>query len=334
MHLTLEEKIGQLLVVHVHAQEINEDCKTIVQELQVGGIIYYTWANGLNAPRQVRALSQGLQALSRIPLFICTDQEGGRVSRLSYLSFPSNQEAVDQPGLIAEWIGKSLLDVGINMNLAPVVDVGFGVDRSYSTDPQKVAECGLHALRAYQKEGVIATLKHCPGHGGASEDSHYVLPVIENIKVGLIPFQTLAPCAEVIMTAHVIAKPWDAEKCVTLSVKAIQQLRKQLPFQKVLITDSLVMQGVLQQAGSVERAAIDALKAGHDLLLLGGKLLLYGQKDLGVEEIKQVQAALVQAVRDGEISEGRVNQAVERVLHLKQSYLSRPGTVLEYATRR
>jgi beta-N-acetylhexosaminidase len=313
--MTLEEKVGQVLMVHFNGRRVNEDAKTLVQGTKVGAIIYYNWSNGLTSAEQVKELSEGLQNLARatpraIPLLIATDQEGGVVARLrsGFTSFPGNRALGEtgDPNLAEEAafvMGKELLSVGINMNLAPVVDVDSNPKnpvigaRSFGNRPEIVALFGKRALDGFRRAGVIATLKHFPGYGDVAVDPHKDLPVIDKSqedleKVELFPFAKLASVADAIMTAHILVPALDAKYCATLSEKTLRYLREQIGFQGVIVADSLVMEGVLKQCSSVDEASILALNAGCDLLI-------------------------VKAVQSGRLAEEKLNQSVERVLRLK-----------------
>lgn len=342
--LSLEEKVGQLLMVHFHGQEANEDASRLIQEAHVGGIIYYTWANGLASPSQVCDLSRGLQLIAaqtphRLPLFIAADQEGGLVNRLKagFTLFPGNyalgQTENWQWGEDSAWmIGQELRAVGVNVNLAPVVDVFsrasnpvIGI-RSFSADPEKVVRWGQSMLKGYHKAGVLTALKHFPGHGDVQVDSHEALPRVEKSRtileqVELVPFRALAKEADMIVTAHLLVPAIDEEQCVTFSQKAVEQLlRKELNFSGLIVTDSLAMQGILNQCPSIEEAALKSLKAGHDLILLGGKQLLASQNgfEITLEDVLRIHRFLVDAVKQGHFSEERLDQSVQRILNLKQ----------------
>lgn len=344
--LSLEEKVGQLLFVHFHGNEANEEARQLIQELHVGGIIYYNWANGLSSPSQVQHLTQGLQEFAQkaahsIPLFIAVDQEGGVVNRLKkgFTIFPGHyalgQTGEFQWGEESAWMmGQEMKAVGISLNFAPVVDIYtqpanpvIGI-RAFSSDPKLVAKWGEYALRGYKKSGVIATLKHFPGHGDVQVDSHEALPMIRKTgdvldQIELYPFRLLAPQADVIMTAHLLIPELDSEQCVTFSKKAVDGvLRKQFHFSGIIMTDSLAMAGALSQVSSLEQAVLKSLEAGHDLILLGGKQLLDSQAGLefGVADIRHVQQFLIEAVKLGKISEERINESVARILDVKKKY--------------
>lgn len=344
--MTLEEKIGQLLMVHFNGEQVNDDAKFLVQEIKVGGIIYYNWANGLSSPEQIQSLSTGLQKLTEanqpsIPLLIATDQEGGIVCRLKegFTIFPGNRAIgeTSNPILAEEAalaMGKELLAVGINMNLAPVVDINsnprnpvIGL-RSFGEGAQTVVAFGEKALNGYRQARVIATLKHFPGYGDVSVDPHNDLPVVHKSKeeldqVDLLPFAKLATSAEAIMTAHILVPALDPENCSTLSPKTLSYLRENIGFQGVVISDSLLMEGVIKKCHTVDEAAIQALNAGCDILILGGKIL-EGQEaglELNPQQIQHIHRSLIEAVRTGRISKRRVDEAVNRILNLKNRYL-------------
>lgn len=344
--LSLEEKVGQLLTVHFQGESPNEDARALIQEIKVGGIIYYNWSNGLDSPTQVQRLSSGLQQLAQtnpraIPLLITADQEGGIVNRLSsgFTVFPGNMAlgATENTGLAeaaAYAMGQEMRAVGVNMNLAPVVDINknprnpvIGV-RSFAESPEIVCAFGERALFGYRRSGVIATLKHFPGHGDVEVDSHESLPTVKKTlaelqSCELLPFSKLASVADVIMPAHILVPALDPKKCTTLSEKSLKYLRDDLGFQGVIITDSLVMGGVLSQCSSVDEAAIQAFLAGCDILLLGGRQL-NGEQDsfeLTVADVRRIHQSIIAAVKSGRISEERINGSVAKILSLKKRHL-------------
>jgi beta-N-acetylhexosaminidase len=344
--MSLEEKVGQLLMVQFHGEEANQDAQTLIQKTKVGGIIYYNWCNGLHSPEQIQALSASLQTLTGsnphpIPLLIAADQEGGVVARLNhgFTKFPGNKALgeTSNPILAKEAAlatGIELQAVGINMNLAPVADINsnprnpvIGV-RSFGDCPETVLLFAEQSLKGYKEADTIATLKHFPGHGDTAIDSHEDLPIVHKSKealeqMELLPFARLSHSADAIMTAHILVPALDKENCSTLSEKTLHYLRETLGFQGVIVSDSLVMSGVLKKCQTVDEAAIQALKAGCDLLILGGKLISGEQAgfELKVPDIERIHRSLVKAVKEGRISESRLNQAVEKILHLKDRYL-------------
>lgn len=340
--LTLEEKVGQLLMAHFNGEIANEEAKVLVNEAKVGGIIYYNWSNGLYSKSQVTLLSESLQELTKknthpFPLFIAVDQEGGVVNRLSkgFTHFPSHKAlgVAGEPHLAylaALQVGQELMEAGVNMNFAPVVDVNnnprnpvIGI-RSFGEDPLLVTKFGKAALEGYKHSRILSTLKHFPGHGDVEVDSHVDLPVLSKSledleRMELLPFIDLAPFADLIMTAHILVPALDEKRCATISDKVIGYLRER-GFDKVVITDSLVMDGLLKQCASIEEAAILAINAGCDIVLLGGRCLT-GQNaglELSPHDVFRIHKAIVDAVREGRIPGSRIEEALRRVLALKE----------------
>ncbi len=342
---TVEEKVGQLLMPHFHGETANEEAKTLIQDTHVGAVIYYNWANGLTSPAQVKTLSEGLQALAlqtrrRVPLLIATDQEGGLVARLThgFTVFPGNKALAMTGDLAlakksAYVMGKELLAVGVNMNLAPDVDVNnaenpvIGI-RAFSDELGTVVAFGEQVLQGYHDAKVVTCLKHFPGYGDVKVDPHEDLPVLKKSKeeiekVELVPFRKLASQADTIMTAHLLIPALDPDHCSTVSEKTLSLLRDSIDFDGVIISDSLVMEGVLKICGTVDEAAIQALNAGCDILILGGKQLIGNNAkfELTVADVQRIHKSIVEAVKTGRIAESRLNQAVARVLKLKEKYL-------------
>ncbi len=345
--MTLEEKVGQLMIIHFNGEAVNDEAKRLIQEAHTGGFIYYNWANGLDSPEQVRRLSKELQALSRTPLWICIDQEGGKVRRLDkgFPYLPGNRELVEKkdPHKAEKWgydYGLILKDLGINMNLAPVVDVSahpetsYISSRTYGETPEIVVQYGKKAVAGYRKAGVVSVLKHFPGYGSVVIDPHADLPIVMKSRseleaVDLVPFKELAKEADALMTAHILVPALDRINCATVSKEIIEGvLRHEMGFEGLVITDSLVMQGLLNHCSSLEEACIQAVNAGCDLLILGGKQLLDHKNgfELSVDGNLRIHRALVDGVKQGRITMERLDEAVGRSLMLKERYCA--GTVL------
>lgn len=347
-NLTVEEKVGQLLIVHFHGTKANDYSKILIQQAHVGGFIYFNWSNGLQNPKQVLTLSHSLQQEVQkkenpIPLILSIDQEGGVVSRLKkgFTVFPGNRAiALTRLPLLAEKsasaTAKELLSVGINMILGPVVDVNtnplnpvIGV-RSYSSSPKEVVTYALKALHGYKKTGIIPVIKHFPGHGDVSLDSHLDLPIVNKpyhqiVKTELYPFEKLNQEVDCLMTAHLLVPALDPFHCATLSKTILQDiLRKRLGYKGIIISDSLVMKGFLNCCSDLVEASIQAIEAGCDMLILGGKqLLCQDGYELNNEDILKIYHSIVEAVYSGRISEERLDASVSRILSLKERYLTK-----------
>ena len=228
-------------------------------------------------------------------------------------------------------MGEEMHAVGINKNLARIVDINNNINnpvignRAFGNCPKTVIDFGNEALKGFKKANIITTLKHFPGHGDTAEDSHVSLPInnktMQRLEVmELIPFATLQ--SDVIMTAHMLVPSFDKQHCSTLSFKTLNFLRQNLGFKGVIISDSLVMEGVLKKCLNVENAALQALQAGCDIILVGGHLLNGTLSlELTFNDIQRIHKGIVQSVKDDKNLESRLNDAVEKILTLKEKYL-------------
>jgi len=278
---------GQLLMVGIPGPRMDGVARELVRDLRVGGIILF--ARNIESPEQVWELTRDLQrqamAAAGRPLLLAVDQEGGRVQRLKapFTIIPPARElgtarTPEEVEYLARQVARELALVGINVNLAPVLDVPRSPacpqwDRAYSSDPEWAARYGLAAIRGYLSGGVIPVAKHFPGLGDTMVDSHEVLPrALSNDarrEADLLPFrQAVAAGAPMVMTAHLVAPEWDAAHPATLSPVALQEwLRRRLGFGGVIITDDLEM-GAIATSLPAPQGAGAALAAGADLLLI------------------------------------------------------------------
>ncbi|MCM3660272.1 hypothetical protein M3148_04575 [Georgenia satyanarayanai] len=268
-------------------------------------------------------------ATVRADVLLATDEEGGDVTRLDYLvgsGYPGNLalghvDEVGRTAAVASAIGAELRSVGVNVNLAPSVDVNsdprnpvIGV-RSFGQDPKLVARHGAAFVRGLQAAGVAATAKHFPGHGATVVDSHLGLPVVDVDEQTfrrreLPPFAAaIAAGVELVMSSHVVFPVLDSEPATHSRRLLGDLLRGELGFDGVVITDALDMAGALGQGG-LPAAAVRALAAGSDLLLLGAR----DGKELRTE----IHAAVSEALHSGVLSLERLHQAGERVAALRR----------------
>jgi beta-N-acetylhexosaminidase len=334
--LTLEQQIGQLFMVGFEGPTAPPEIIDLIQRYQIGGVIFFS--RNIQNAQQVAALTGHLQELARAaghpaPLLISVDQENGMVRRVcdGATAFPGNMAlgAIGSEQMVADVAqatGDELKAVGINMNLAPVADVNnnpanpvIGA-RSFGEDPQQVARLTAAAVRGYRAAGVISTLKHFPGHGDTATDSHLALPVIpyglERLEtIELIPFKSgIAAGADAVMTAHIYLPALMSDELLPATVSPVilrGLLREELGFDGVIITDCLEMDAIAAGIG-IEQGAVQALKAGADLVLISHR---------AARQCAGVEAALA-AVRAGTLSTAEIAQAAERVLRLKQRFLS------------
>jgi|UniRef100_A0A7C3SIC6 beta-N-acetylhexosaminidase len=277
---------GQFLMVGLPGPHFDQVAKELVRDLNVGGVILF--ARNLEGPEQIRELTRSLQreatAAAGQPLLIALDQEGGPVQRLKapFTLIPSARElglrsSAEKVEELARKTAQELVQVGINVNLAPVLDVVRSpecplYERSYGPDPDQVAAFGEAAIRGYLAGGVLPVAKHFPGLGDTVQDSHVELPVARSPDLSrfadLLPFRrAIAAGVPLVMTAHTVVPEWDALPA-TLSPVAIRTwLRGNLGFAGVVMTDDLEM-GAIAGRFPVSQAARQALAAGADLLLI------------------------------------------------------------------
>jgi beta-N-acetylhexosaminidase len=277
---------GQLLMVGIPGPRMDAVARELVRDLKVAGVILF--ARNIESPEQVWELTGDLQrealAATGRPLLLAVDQEGGRVQRLKapFTLIPAARDlgltmTPEEVEYLARQVANELALVGLNVNLAPVLDAPRSKacpqwDRAYSSDPERAARFGLAAIRGYLAGGIIPVAKHFPGLGDTMADSHEVLPraLSSDAKreADLLPFrQAVAAGVPMVMTAHLAVPQWD-ERPATLSAVALQVwLRRRLAFDGVIITDDLEMGGITSSLPAPQGAQA-ALVAGADLLLI------------------------------------------------------------------
>lgn len=326
--MTLEEKIAQLLIIRISSTETeayNLDKIAEIEKYQVGGVCFFK-----GGPVREAILTNRIQAVSKVPLFICIDGEWGPAMRLdSCIAFPRQMTlgalSAKHDTLIYQMgveIAKQCKAVGINVNFAPVVDINNNSknpvinSRSFGENRDKVTAKGALYMQGMLDGGIIGSLKHFPGHGDTETDSHLGLPVIKKSRIELdelelYPYRHLIPLnPDMIMVGHLnIASLDPAPNSVSsLSYPIISELlKKEYGYTGLIITDALEMQGVQKQrqfAGDIE---IKALLAGVDILLLPG------------DKTEVVIQAIKKAVDEGTIPEELINERCLRVLEFKGS---------------
>ena len=336
--MSLEEKVGQVIVAYFTGSEFGSAPAEELRELPLGGVILFSSAGNIESPAQVAGLTEQIQQAALdsgiVPLFIAVDQEGGAVARLTegVTVFPGNM-ALGATGseelarLSAAVIARELRILGINFNFAPVVDVNnnpanpvIGV-RSFGSDPQEVARLGRAMVAPYRQAGVIATAKHFPGHGDTDVDSHYGLPLIPYElsrlrELELLPFRAMIDAGvPAVMLAHILVPGLTGsnELPASLSPQAVRYLREEMGFDGLVVSDSMSM-GAISEHWGLEEAAVMAFQAGVDLILFGPWA--------GVEpgDRRRIFDALKEAVEEGTITLERLDQSVKRILTVKMHY--------------
>ena len=331
--LTLHEKVCQLFFVQPEQfsrmSRVSTPDKTYYRAFSrfpVGGIILF--APNIRK-KELAALNAGMQAAAQeangIGLFIGTDEEGGGVSRVANkLKLPEKQPAPAQTATAegayesARIIGGYLSQYGFNVDFAPVADIRTDSGdseitvRSYGSDPDTVSEKVVRFVEGLHDCGIIPVLKHFPGHGAVSGNTHTGSGISQRTledwrTVEFRPFSAgIRADAEMVMISHQLAVRIDPDSPASLSPVVISLLRDELGFQGVIITDALRMGAVYDNYGSGE-ACVRALEAGADMLLLP-------------YNFTNAYQGIMKAVRDGRLTEKRINESVLRILTLKEKY--------------
>ncbi len=327
--MTLEQKVGQLFLISVVGrEEPRPSSAEVLRQVPVGGIILFAY-NLRGQPPQVAALNASLQNIARtsgakVPYLISVDQEGGRVQRLKkgFTRLPAPRVLGKLPDKkldgLAQAVARQLLAVGVNMNLAPVVEASSGDtdvigDRGFASSAAEAAPKATAFIAGTQRAGVLATAKHFPGNAGSDVDPHKAMPQL-TLDVAAIETRLLPPFraaidagVDAIMVSHVEIPALDTERPVALSPAVVQGLlREKLGFTGLVCSDDLLMGAVLEKFDPAE-AAILAVLAGTDLLMVSNPA-----------EVPKLHQAVVAAVRSGRIPEVQLDAAVQRQLEVKR----------------
>lgn len=341
-YMTVSEQVGQMLMPDIRqwngqvTTTVNEGVKRSIHDQDLGGLILFD-KNIVDA-RQVTTLTHDLQMeAGDIPLFLGIDQEGGVVKRIPGGTNLPGQMALGATGdtTLAEAAGRltgeELKALGLRVNFAPVLDINSNPDnpiigmRSFSSDPDLVTRLGLAEIQGLRKSGVIAAVKHFPGHGDTVVDSHLGMPVLSHDRerldaVELKPFRAaIDNGVEMIMTAHIAFPAVDNEHVTslkdgssvpipaTLSKKVLTGLlRGELGYNGVIISDAFTMNAIAEHFGE-NQAVVRAVSAGVDIILMP-------------QDPAAAHQTLVNAVKSGAIPIETIHSSVKRILELKAKY--------------
>jgi len=340
----LMRKIGQMLIIGFRGTEVNGDSQIIkdINQYNIGGIILFdrdapskSFPRNIANPEQTKKLITDVKQLSSSDIFVSIDAEGGLINRLKekygFINIPSPEDmGKDTPEKTKEnavIIAKELKDLGFNVDFAPVVDVNVNPDnpvigylgRSFSEDPEKVAIYASKFIEGLNQENIISAIKHFPGHGSSTADSHLgMVDVTKTYKQEeLIPYQRLIEngYSQMVMTAHIVNTNIDPDYPATLSPKFIKNiLRDQLKFNGVVVSDDMNMGAIVDNYG-FDEALVKAINAGCDMLIISNNGTTYNEN-----AAKEATETIFKAVKRGEISEEQINQSFQRIQELKQRY--------------
>jgi beta-N-acetylhexosaminidase len=344
---SLDIKIGQMLMIGFRGLDV-ADTPGIADDIgkrRIGGVVLFDYdvplhvpSRNISSPEQLSRLTLQLQQLSEIPLFIAIDQEGGRVNRLKPArGFPPSVSAAhlgaldnaDSTRAAALQTAHTLKAMHIGMNFAPVADVNVNplnpvigkLDRSFSSNPAIVAKNAGITADTFRNEGIIPTLKHFPGHGSSTTDTHLDFTDITGTwsEKELEPYRALISAGyhDAVMTAHVFNRKLDPKYPATLSKPVLDGLlRKKLGFRGVIVSDDMQMKAIADSYGLDEaiRLAVDA----------GVDILLFGNNTSYDPDIATKAAAILRSLVDRKIiSEKRIDHSYRRIMALKERYLFR-----------
>lgn len=324
--MTLEEKVGQLFILGFEGCDDSE-IKDLITLNHVGGVILYS--RNITGVEQIKALTASMQEENpdkELELFIAVDEEGGRVNRMpeEIENFPSAREIGEKgdPEFAfanGNKIGKTIKELGFNMNFAPVLDVDSNPDnpvigdRAYSSNVDTVLSMGIETYMGMKKAGVIAVGKHFPGHGDTDIDSHKNTPIIKKTRNELenmefIPFKrAIEADIPAIMVSHLLVSAIDSDNVASVSTLIINDiLRQEYKFNGLIISDDMAMGGVIN-CNTMEEAVVKNIKAGGDIVIISG------DKDKQRECIEKV----IEAVKSGDILEERLNESLYRIINVK-----------------
>ncbi|MBX4160196.1 glycoside hydrolase family 3 N-terminal domain-containing protein [Priestia megaterium] len=322
-NMTLQEKIGQMMVVGFQTEEVDDHIKAMISTYHAGGVILFD--RNMKTPKQVATLTNNLQDLAQetknqIPLMMGVDQEGGDIVRMKdqVSPIPSQQELgqkndKDLVYQAANRNGQELAAMGFNVDFAPVLDLSDTDTRSFGTDPEKAAEFGKAAVSGLNANNLTAALKHFPGNGRSNIDPHLETSSVKADKLDLengdiYPFKQMITNVDnnnfFVMVTHIKYPAYDKENPASISPIIIQELlRKQLGYKGLVVTDDLEM-GAVSKYFTYEELGVRAVEAGADVLLVCHTL----------DSQEKMYNGILQAVKEGKISEKRIDESVKRIL--------------------
>jgi beta-N-acetylhexosaminidase len=329
----IRRQVGQLAFAGFDGHAIPHELRLLAKEFDLGGIILF--ARNVEAPEQVAEIARDARSLAKdLPLWVSTDQEGGRVARLKrpFTVWPpmltlgrSGDERLAER--FARALAAELRAVGISLDFTPVLDIltnsknpAIG-DRALAERAEDVAKLGTVIIRALQDEGIAACGKHFPGHGDTSTDSHHELPIVEHPpdrleRVELVPFRAAIEAdVACMMTAHVLVPALDEERPATLSPRIVDgMLKRTLGYTGLVVTDDLNMKAISATYGTAE-AVVAAIAAGCDAVLMCGT-----DADVQAAALE----AVIHAVEDERLPLKRVEDALARHRRAKERFLAPP----------
>jgi len=329
--LSIEEKVGQLFIIGFEGTTLTSEIKDLFKAVRPGGVILFS--RNIHDVNQLKKLIRDLQNLSLeendLPLFVAIDQEGGLVRRIQWIEDEISQAEIknnDQAYQTGLKRGSELKNLGINLNLAPVLDItqesDFLYNRSFQRDPEITGELSKNLILGQKDSGIFTTIKHFPGYGGIFFNPETIkIPTVSQIPEVSQFQKAMEAQPELIMTANVIYSEFDEKLPFTFSPKGIQFLKEKIKGDYIVISDDLSSK-VLKESFSLENSIILAKKAGVDILLVAG------WNQTHQDQFNSFNA-LLETVQQKEIDEKQIDDAVLKVIRLKQKISQTPIDKIE-----
>ncbi|KXK31486.1 MAG: beta-N-acetylhexosaminidase [Bacteroidetes bacterium OLB12] len=331
----LDIKIGQMILIGMPKAEVDPLVLDEIKRGKVGALIFFekNIPNKPNAFASVKNMTWTYQKAASIPLFICIDQEGGKVNRLKEkygftksvtAAALGKSKSLDSVRFYADATAATLAGLGFNVNFAPVVDLAitqntviYKPERAYSANEDTVAMMAKEVVKMHRKYGVLTALKHFPGHGSSKEDTHFGVADVTGswTERELKPYQLLLDSGYVdaVMSAHIVNKNLDAKGLPgTLSADILDGiLRKRLGFNGVVFSDDMQMHAISKNFGLEESIRL-AINAGVDVLCFSNNIA--GSDERTVDKVHGIIRKLVQ---NGQITPARIDESFQRIMQLK-----------------
>jgi beta-N-acetylhexosaminidase len=331
----LDIKIGQMILIGMPKAEVDPLVLDEVKKGKVGALIFFekNIPNKPNAFAAVKSMTWTYQKAASIPLFICIDQEGGKVNRLKEkygftksvtAAALGKSKSLDSVRFYADAMAATLAGLGFNVNFAPCVDLAitqntviYKPERAYSANEDTVAMMAKEVVKMHRKYGVLTSLKHFPGHGSSKEDTHFGVADVTTTwnERELKPYKTLLDSGYVdaVMTSHIVNKNLDAKGYPgTLSQDILDGiLRKRLGFNGVVFSDDMQMHAISKNFGLEESIRL-AINAGVDVMCFSNNIA--GSDERTVDKVHTIIKKLVQS---GQVTPARIDESFQRILQLK-----------------
>jgi beta-N-acetylhexosaminidase len=331
-NMTLDEKVGQMVISGIDGYTNDEHSKELVQKYHIGGFILL--GQNVKDINQVLSLINSLKKVNTnfgntVPLFIGVDQEGGRIDRMppEFKRYPTNKvigeiNNTEFSYSVGKALGQEIKSLGFNMDFAPVLDINSNPknpiigDRSFGAASKVVTSLGIKTMKGIQSENIISVVKHFPGHGDTSVDSHKGLPVVNyNLNrlksFELVPFaEAIGNSADMVMVAHILFPMIDSQYPASMSKTIITDiLRTDMNFSGIVITDDMTM-GAIVKNYDIGEAAVQSVNAGSNIVLVCHDF----------DKETAVINALKAAAEKGTLSSELIDNSVYKILKLKQIY--------------